>query len=297
MISNTSSIFSNELIESLLSNAGATGTILGKANTMYTAYTYNIAEVSDFDGKHQYYTVTCKFAKIVSKSLEKVQKLYPNVPVNEALHGRLLSEKVCKSEPTGETRAASYDNPHDYFKFGKYTGKKFTEVDDRSYMCWYYNKLNWNDSEQAMFQVELAKRLEELDAICFCGCYFDEFTPEVGWLKNIIDDTTKAPFEFTVKCNLDDEGVVPVTANIVLQFAYTKNLYTPYGNQTLPCSGDFGKSKRVKGKKIRVTKYSIWNNMEDSTYGAFCYKENPSYTPYPKVSTYQIIVDEFEVIK
>jgi hypothetical protein len=106
--------------------------IIGFASQYYTLWTYRTETiyVTDAYGKHwpshnyTYYT----FHKNISKNLDNVKELYPDVSIDEGLRGQQRSFSV-KSEQ---------DLTPELIKFGKYKGYTISEIADMDfyYLLW-----------------------------------------------------------------------------------------------------------------------------------------------------------------
>lgn len=108
------------------------GQIIGFATEFYTLWSYRTdgVYVTDAYGNHHktgnitHYT----YHKNVSKSLDKVRELYPNLSIDEGLRGKTRSFST----------EGKQEKPAGYFWFGKYYGKLVTEVakEDFGYCKW-----------------------------------------------------------------------------------------------------------------------------------------------------------------
>lgn len=148
------------------------------------------------------------------------------------------------------------------FQYGKYRGMKFSEVDDYDYLMWYYNQ------DPGEKQKENIKKILEQHEY-----YFDEFLcyDKDKWERKQnrlrADDEAKQrilnnDIDFVATRNLtvgildESQGFI-VENHIIYKF---ENIQTSwfngyqYGLPTIK-----GKGKRIKGKKIVVTKFDIVN--------------------------------------
>lgn len=282
------SIVSEEIINKLKNNAVNKGYIIGKANKMYTLYTYDISNI--FDDKLVRETlVTFKFNKILSKNIDKVKALYPNSEICETLHCNFT---ISKGDGLTEKRIQS--KTYNFFKYGKYTSMEFDICRDLPYMCWYYNNTNFDTMDHGdEFKTYLVKRLNEMNAIGYMGNYYSEYNDYLIKIKKLYDTKIAfhESFEWECKCGVDYNGIIPFLDNAVLAFQYVKP--TMYGN--LPQSEDTmkeydGPAKRIKNKTILVTDYEIdpTNKMRYSSYGNNQYKTR---------ATFVILIKSFKVLK
>jgi hypothetical protein len=111
--------------------------IIGFASQYYTLWTYRTETtyVTDAYGKHwpsqnyTYYT----FHKNISKDVDKVKELYPDVSIDEGLRGQHRSFSV----------KGKKDLTPELIKFGKYTGYTISEIAemDFDYLLWLRNNV------------------------------------------------------------------------------------------------------------------------------------------------------------
>lgn len=141
--------------------------IIGFASQYYTLWSYRTETtyVADVYGKHwpsqnyTYYT----FHKNISKDLDKVKELYPDVSIDEGLRGQQRSFSV-----KGKT-----DLTPELIKFGKYNGYTISEIAemDFNYLLWLRDNVYGNDVRELINQLPQITeynekiRLEEEDKI------------------------------------------------------------------------------------------------------------------------------------
>jgi hypothetical protein len=106
--------------------------IIGFASQYYTLWSYSrdVRYVTDVNGNHRpsYYQESYVFHKNISKDIEKVKQLYPNLSIDETLRGRDRSFSVKGNE----------DLTPELIKFGKYYGYTINEIAemDFDYLLW-----------------------------------------------------------------------------------------------------------------------------------------------------------------
>lgn len=106
--------------------------IIGFASQYYTLWSYSrdVRYVTDVNGRHHpsYYQESYVFHKNISKDIEKVKQLYPNLSIDETLRGRDRSFDIKGSE----------DLTPELIKFGKYNGYTINEIAemDFDYLLW-----------------------------------------------------------------------------------------------------------------------------------------------------------------
>ena len=100
-------------------------TVIGFANVYYTLW--EVTSETRRSSKEVFKITHYNYIKNISKSFDKAKELYPTASYDEFLKGKsasfVTSEKI--------------EQPEDCFNFGKYTGQKFSESTDYSYMMWY----------------------------------------------------------------------------------------------------------------------------------------------------------------
>lgn len=222
------------------------GYMIGKAKTMYTLYSF----VNDG------VRINYAFEKIVSKDLSKVKALYPDLKIDESLHGKFV-EKYCGPEAT--VHVEHNVNLGYVFKSGKYKGMKVDEVKDPSYLCFVYNNGYFTN-----INVAIKARAIELGAKEILGKIYVEGTPNYVAAMNLDNLIThNVPFRFTPKTGLSEYGVMKdFTLQYEITFGKIKWMNIIYG---LPVD-ETGKGRRIRNKEIVVTKASIeahegYNNL------------------------------------
>jgi hypothetical protein len=217
--------------------------IIGKANTMYTLWNKRVIN-------HESYTTErYTFLKNVSKDLNKVKRLYPELIIDESLRGATRIEKTIKKEP---------EQFLDRFDFGQYEGNLLNSVDDTKYLVWY---LNSNKDKNAT-QAEWAK--ENLDNIRFYdGPFYDGVFMTIKEYEQIVEKRAKLEAivnkikeEKSIICtattNIDYKGFLIVMyedVRITVHFTGEIKEYNYQGfYYYLPVIG--GKAKRIKNKEI-----------------------------------------------
>lgn len=145
------------------------GNIIGFATQYYTLWSFRTEThyVMDVHGKHRpsYIDTQYTFHKNISKSIDAVTHLYPNVSIDEGLRGKTRSFSV-KSEK---------DLTPELLKFGKWNGYTISEVaeTDFDYILWLRGNARYELSQlieelPQVIQYELkkeAKRVEKIQKI------------------------------------------------------------------------------------------------------------------------------------
>lgn len=200
--------------------------IIGKSNVMYTLYEYNGSG----------YT----FVKNISKDINKVKKLYPDLKVDVSIHGYYPTTPMYYEERVEK-------NP-ECFPGGKYNGAKIAECNDRDYLNFIYNNKIFEDFKERIFA-----RAIELGSISFGGLLYNskEFEEMMVWKKFIDNGGT---YEIYMDTNADADGCFYYRGHCLI-FADYKVLNYQGFYYSLPVLN--GKAKRVKGKSIVITKFHV----------------------------------------
>lgn len=242
----------NQVIEQLRSNKS--GQVIGFATVMYTLYNYEITEIMDHKGypTGEFYCY-CSFVKNISSDINKVKALYPDLKIDETLHGHIVSYKYGKSgiEEPRETPVHEVK-----FPFGKHKGGVIVDCPDAGYIAWVLGNNVFHGTPNAMAAV--AVRAEQLGIKEFNHRFWtpeemesDEYRNTVKFIETIESGN---PFEVIFDRNLDICGHVYNN-----RFEYAFNEYKEmgssyYGMYSLPVVN--GKAKRIKNKAIKVTDYA-----------------------------------------
>lgn len=221
---------------------------IGFANKYYTAWEISEEIVQESWGA---YKITHYiYLRNLSFDFETAKSKFDGVFV-EGLRGKSKSF---------ETKEKIFDPT--MFQYGKYRGMKFSEVDDYDYLMWYYNQ------DPGEKQKENIKKILEKHEY-----YFDEFLcyDKDNWemkqnrLKEVDDAKERilkgeidfiATKNLTIDCFFEDKGFI-VENHIIYNFENVQHLLYngyEYGLPTIK-----GKGKRIKNKKIVVTKFDIVN--------------------------------------
>ena len=220
---------------------------IGFANKFYTLWDCTVDVNTDDRGiKH----TVCKnqYIKNISFDLNKAQNLYPGAPVDESLKGH-----------TGSFTCTYIEYPDDMFKYGKYCGMKFKEVNDYEYMAWYFTTTGVKSQEELMYilknhgyrffpyfdktwgietEEEYQKRLAH-DAVL-------DIVRE-----SVINDFNNGTLEFFIGNNLSYEGeYYDAKSEFTLKFDSVKANYYQGFEYYLPVLN--GKCKRIKNKFIHI---------------------------------------------
>ena len=224
-----------------------TTTAIGFAGTFYTLW--YISEETKQVEPHRISTVKqYTYVKNISMDRETAIEKYPDAVYLEELRGKSASfERTSYSWDTVET-----------FRFGKYSNDRIEDCGDTSYIEWYWNNVS-GDHRDYVSEVLKSRGYEVRTS--GSGDYW-LVSPEVVENERLTEakldelEQTRSngdAVEVHVEHNPDDEGYIwdedvlyhfqEVRENDYRGFPY----YLPVLN---------GKAKRVKGKTVRVTKYT-----------------------------------------
>ncbi len=230
--------------------------VIGFAGQFYTLWDYETETtyVTDAYGQHwpsQSYTKYF-YVKNISTDLDKVQKLYPDLSIDEGLKGRYSSWE--KRDPI--------EKPDGYFWFGKYCGKLIDEilVSDIGYCLWCVAN---NENKRESLYIQAAP----------------------------LYIAAKAQIEAENRVRIEESGIVPVGL-VELEFTTNGRNYHPdFGCTAYAIYGDTevivafpnakqvlgrypyimpevnGKLKKTKGKKFTVNVVSVTEPKIEWSYG------------------------------
>ena len=240
---------------------------IGFANKFYTLW--NITEETKPLGNGRSYMIThYTFIKNISFDKETALAKYPEAILDENLRGKTTS---------WNTTEEVWDNV-DTFRFGKYNGQKINEVNDLGYTEWYWDQVT---GEHKQYISEYFKEngyeircwISELDngqkvahQYLVSPEALENERKDKAELNILVEKCKNGEvFEVVPTKNLDDEGEFR-DGNIIYKFENFKVMYYngyPYG---LPVDAK-GKSKRIKNKNLKITKYTytVDNNYNDLT--------------------------------
>jgi hypothetical protein len=243
-------------------------TTIGFANQFYTLWDVLQEEhyTTDAYGKHWHSGTSYKYlyCKNVSISLDKVKALYPGVPINEELRG------ITRSFEKSTNNASPF--PSDFFGIGKYTGRKFSDVDDESYYSWFLtnkavgeqkeliesilvDRYNWVKFEDEVYQTQ-----EQADEIKYNQQRYDA---RQKLYVELIDKTIDVEVEFAKNLSVADYFAYYndlVYGHLRFNNGMFKEMYYDGHRYGLPTVNGVG--KRIKNKKALLT-ITTDNHNED----------------------------------
>lgn len=231
-----------------------TNYVIGFAEEFYTLWTYrkeeqystrytaNGEEHFKSGVKHIYY-----YLKNISKSLDKVKELYPELEIYEELRGQ-------KNQYTySDGYADRVEYSADILAKGKYALKPIKEIEDANYLIWYFENVeNGNDSERNQ---NIAERLIELGYVKIDNSFFTKEKADAIAQKQIVKESILKQFEtegeliieFTK--NLDYLGYYNYNG-VEIKFEEFKTMnYNGY-EYSLPTIN--GKGKKIKNKSVKL---------------------------------------------
>ena len=223
-------------------------TAIGFANKYYTLW--NITEESKPLCNGCNYVVThYTYIKNISFDKETALAKYPNATLDENLRGKTASWSSLPKEV--------WDNVN-CFRFGKYK-YNFINSTDVKYLEWYWNQLplgdhkdyvssyleglgyeirSWGDDHQYLMSPEALENEKENDRI----------------VNSLEEKLNKGEIiEFTSERNPDMDGDIRI-GNVIYHFNEVKENWYHGFDYYLPVVN--GKQKRIKNKKLTITKYT-----------------------------------------
>lgn len=226
---------------------------IGFAGTFYTLW--YISEETKQVEPHRISTVKqYTYVKNISMDRETALEKYPDAVFCEELRGKSASfERTSYSWDTIET-----------FRFGKYSNERIEDCGDTPYIEWYWNNI---DGEHRDYVSEVLKSRgyevrtnKELDSQWLMSpkALENERIAEAELAAKTEELSEGKPLEVFVECNPSDDGYIR-DEDVLYHFQEVReNEYRgfPY---YLPVLN--GKAKRVKGKTIRINKYT-WKMVD-----------------------------------
>lgn len=223
--------------------------LIGFATEFYTLWSYEENPVyrTDSYGNHHQVGVNhiFNYIKNISKDIDKVKSLYPNIEINEDLRGK--------------TRSFSYDSkielPDNYFWYGKYTGKLIDEIleKDFQYCLWFADN-------------NIGKAQEYIKNHPIYIFYFEAIEKEKQEMinsKQLLNVGDKVELEFTRNgYNANEEYTECFTSAIYNDVEVTikcKGVKYVGGKYPYLMPIINGKAQKTKGKKITVTISDVLN--------------------------------------
>ena len=226
--------------------------LIGFANQYYTLWEYS-REVTTGRSGVRYIKEQYTYLKNISRDINKVAALYPNIQPDPDLKGHTKS--------WGRERV---EYPVNVFRFGRYEGCRFDEVTDYSYMRWYFEQTfrsaqellkpileangyhvftygdgNWGVETQEEYHQKLER---ERDRAEMRRTIMEAF--EAGELVLFIDSNPNSNGEW-----IEQRSGMTIQFDEVAERDYQGwTYYLPVLN---------GKAKRVKNKSIKITSAEV----------------------------------------
>lgn len=217
--------------------------LIGFTNEYYTLWTISKGRKTDTDGR-TYTQMNFTYLKNISKNLDKVKNLYPEFEIDTTLCGhRVFTKKI-------------YDKlPDDCFNFGKYSGQKFSEVEDNDYLVWYFGSES-DKSRKSALGIVLESRGYVLDGYTYISS--EEYVKKLEKIENedrlfysIVNGEVN---KFIPDRNLDECGMIEIDG-VTYEFPEILENYYNGFYYYLPVVN--GKAKRIKNKNIILKKFEI----------------------------------------
>ena len=228
---------------------------IGFSRKFYTLWDCTVNENTDDRGiKHIVYSN--RYIKNISFDEAVAKSKYPNAPFDETLKGHYRSFNYSKIV-----------YPDDMFKFGKYRGQYFNEVQDYDYMKWYFTQTD-KESQKILIPI-----LESHGYHIFA--YFDktlgimtneEYEAQVAHenklmeeRNRVIDGFNNGTLTFSITHNPDSNGeCYDRESEFYIRFDKVRENWYQGISYYLPEVN--GKCKRVKNKTIKIVEGEIDGN-------------------------------------
>lgn len=242
---------------------------IGFANKFYTLWDVTneplFTTVRTANGDQSYRSGTrynCVYIKNVSIDLEKVLKLYPNIPIDETLRGKSKSFEWAEGDQRLE-----YAN--DVFSTGYSKGNAIDDCRDFRCLSWAWDNDRGQDRKN-----NIERALNNIGAYVYNGSVYEskelmqaEIDREIDRDANKlrIDNVYKSMIsggvvKVNMERNLSAFGTIFIDGILYKFNDYIVGYYNGYG-YGMPSYG--GKGKRVKGKEIElVVKTGIFTHPE-----------------------------------
>ena len=233
-------------------------TAIGFANKFYTLWQIS-EETRDLGNGHSYIVTYYNYVKNISFDKETAMAKYPNAVFDENLRGKTQS---------WNTEKEVWDNINIY-RFGKY---KYEKIDnsDLNYLAWYWDQI-YGDHKEYVGEILKANGYE-IRTNTYTDYYGETRTstylisPEELEIERKNNEAlneiekklqNNEVVEFVSECNPDVLGDCRI-GDIIYHFNEVKENYYQGWMYYLPVIN--GKQKRIKNKKIVVTKYTYTRN-------------------------------------
>lgn len=240
------------------------GQIIGFASQFYTLWNWRVVTnyVTDSYGKSRpsYNSTYFDYVKNVSKSLEKVNELFPDLNIDEGLRGKTRSFIIHDKQ---------IDLSPELIKFGKYYGKTIQEISDLDfdYLLWLRGNVNNPQtrtlidqlpsivSYDAQIEADILSKIDKIrKSLLKAGTYsvvfernprnymYDVYnTYYIKWNNTEWEDVIKSDYL------VGDVYIGDVIYTLVFQGYKEVNGRYPYVMPEIN-----GKCKRVKGKEVEI---------------------------------------------
>lgn len=233
-------------------------TAIGFTNKFYTLWKIS-EETKPLGNGHNYIVTHYNYIKNISFDKETAIAKYPDAILDENLRGKTAS---------WETKKEVWDNV-DTFRFGKYKYEKIDNM-DLNYLSWYWDQID-GDHKEYVGEILKANGYEirtntytDYNGGTHTSIYL--VSPEVleNERKNnkaLNEVETKLNnreiIEFTPEHNPDMDGDIRI-GDVIYHFNEVKENWYNGFDYYLPVVN--GKQKRIKNKKLTITKYNYSRN-------------------------------------
>ena len=223
---------------------------IGFKGKYYKLYEYKI-KYSEENGKT--YKYECySFVKVISMSKEKTIVKYPDVQFDEFCNDRKYSTFYKRTLVIND----------DKFHCGKYAGKSFEMCDDYDYLMWFYNTCANDSQKQIIENILLNNDYVIIDNVMMSKEKINkENEREDRKNKTLEKLNKKLPFIVNFTANVHTDGTYfDKQLQVTFRFERYRNSYWYDICYGMPIDSN-NKAKRVKGKQLMITKYTVDNDI------------------------------------
>ena len=223
---------------------------IGFTGKYYKLYEYNIIYREDYGKTYKYEHY--KFVKVISMNKDKTIEKYPDVSFDEFCNDRKYSTFFKRTLVIND----------DKFHCGKYAGKNFDMCDDYDYLMWFYNACA-NDNQKSIIEnILLNNDYIIIDNVMMSKEKINKENEKENRKNKSLEKLAKGlPFIVNFTANIHTDGTYfDKNLQITLRFERYRTSYWDDIYYGMPIDSN-NKAKRIKGKQIMITKYTVDNDI------------------------------------
>lgn len=223
---------------------------IGFKGKYYKLFEYKIKYLEENGKTYKYECYS--FVKVISMSKEKTLEKYPDVPFDEYCNDRKYA--------TFYKRTLIIND--DKFHCGKYAGKNFDMCDDYDYMMWFYNTCANETQKPIIESILLNNNYIIIDNKMCSQAKLDLKNEREDRKNKTLEKLEKGlPFIINFTANIHTDGTYfDKQLQVTLKFEKYRTSYWDEIYYGMPIDSK-GNAKRVKGKQVMITKYTIDNDI------------------------------------